>query len=143
MAQLFHFLYFVVYFYCAVGRIAILPDEGIENCAKPEERADYFDLDKLEVIVESDYDVFLNGTFRFNKEIKSWNAHFYTEEFYRNEWTRRLVDRKVADFCKVIHSPTELWYNQMKKQPGCPIKAGVNFYRLLIEHLILYFETLG
>lgn len=127
---MFRFLCFVclaICASCALGKIAVLPDEGIENCVKPEDSADVFDLDSLEILVESDYEVFLNGAFRFKKDIKTWKAHFFTEQFDRGEWTKRLANRKVADFCKNMHVPVELWYNQMKNVKGCPLKAGVMF----------------
>lgn len=125
---------FAVFFLCcaifqpSTSMIEIILHETIENCAEPGEEAGVFDMTNFELIAESDTDVFINGTVKFLKEIKApWITHAFTEKFMGGRWSLYALERKFPDFCAVMHSRTEIWYNYMKDLPGCPLKKGVHF----------------
>jgi hypothetical protein len=108
------------------ARIALFFDEKIEDCTGGN-NAGYYDLSQLEIIVETDTEVFLNGTVKFLHEITSpWKTNVDLEEYVRSEWVPSVVQRRFADFCADLHNPAEPWYNNLKDQMGCPIPAGVS-----------------
>ena len=107
--------------------VLILPDEGIENCPEfADIDAGYFGIENLEIIVESDTEVFLNGSVIIMKELRApWNVEYYAEELRQNKWTRSPIQKKFNDFCGSFHNPTDIWYMLLKDFPGCDFKAGV------------------
>jgi hypothetical protein len=110
----------------AFARIALFFDEKIEDCTGGD-NAGYYDLSQLEIIVETDTEIFLNGTAKFLHEITSpWKTNVDLEEYVRSEWVPSVVQRKFEDFCEEMHKPTEPWYNNLKDQIGCPIPGGVS-----------------
>lgn len=112
--------------YSILGKIAFLPDDKIENCSEPGESAGYYDITGVEIIIETDTDIYLNGTVIFLKEVTGpWKTRVYTEQYVRNEWVPAVIEKKIPDFCQNIHSPSEPWYNHLKDQIGCPIPVGV------------------
>lgn len=139
----------LIWFVIAVtGKIMVLPDDKIEPYVKPEDAAGVFDISKLEIVIESDTDIFLNGTWKFLKEVKKWKGQNIAEQFDRGAWSKRGIDRKWDDFCPQIHNPTELWYNMFKKVKECPFPAGVNltiyqFYRLSDIESCSFFRLSG
>jgi hypothetical protein len=106
----------------------ILPDDHFEKCPEyADVDAKIFNTENLEIVIESDYDVFLNGSIKFLLSMQSpWNAEYYGEQFVRNTWVRSPVQKKFFDICPHIHSPLEIWYNIMKGSPGCPLNKGVS-----------------
>jgi hypothetical protein len=129
---------FATIFLCAVflpmssfGKIEIILHETFEKCVKPEEEAGVIDMTSFELIAESDSDVFMNGSVKFLKEIKApWIVHAYTEKFIRGQWSLYAMEKKISDFCAVIHKKSEIWYNYMKDLPGCPLEQGVSSHLL-------------
>jgi hypothetical protein len=114
----------------AFGEAKIVPfiTEGYEMCAEPNERAEKLDYSGLEIIAESDEDVFLNGNLTVLKEIKSpWKALFFLERFHRGKWNMEMIKKSVPDFCATIQSPKEAWYFITSKfeHKNCPFPAGV------------------
>lgn len=108
------------------GKVAVFVDETIEKITKPEDDAGYFDCTNLEIIIASDTEVFLNGSYRFLKEFKGpWKLRLYAEQFHRGQWVPNAFDRTIRDFCSSVHNPTEVWYGKMKNLQGCPMNAGV------------------
>jgi hypothetical protein len=113
------------------GKVVIDFYEEIFNCNKKGE-AGFFDLSGLELFVDDSYKTYVNGTWKFLKDVKSpWNWHIYAEEFERGEWNIRAVNRNISDMCPTLHSPLEPWYKLYKDQPGCPIKVGVTLRKKL------------
>lgn len=101
--------------------------EGIEDCTKPDERLDYFDLNELNIFVNEDLTAFLNGTFKFLKDVSApFRVLAYTEEYRRGEWVPWIMRKDISDWCHAMHSPTEFWYHIMQNNSGCPLKAGVS-----------------
>lgn len=121
-------VFFCVFLHTAAGAsIKVLVDDVIENCSTTETEAGFYSLDNLEIVIESDTDIFINGTIDFFKNVQTpWKARFYSEKYDRDQWLPAMLDTKVADFCTRIHNPKDFWYNQLKHVKGCPIKAGVN-----------------
>jgi hypothetical protein len=111
-----------------IGKIAFLPDDKIENCSEPGEAAGYYDITGVEIIIETDTDIYINGTVGFLKEVTApWKTHVYTEQYVRSEWVPAVIEKKIPDLCKTLHSPTEPWYNHLKDQIGCPIPIEVSY----------------
>jgi hypothetical protein len=108
------------------AKVGIFFDDTIEDCTEEGDNAGYYDLSQLEIFIESDTDIYLNGTVKFLQEITSpWKTEVKSDEYVRSEWVPSVVQRKIPDFCAVLHSPIEPWYNFMKDLTGCPISAGV------------------
>lgn len=128
-------LIFVAFISFSSSKVQILPEEGVEKCSENvENEAGYFSVDNLEVLVESDTDIFLNGSVKIMKELKSpWLSEYYAEQFYRDQWVRSPIQRKFDDLCQVFHSPTEMWYPILKDVPGCPFAEGVS--NILLERI--------
>lgn len=114
-------------FICSIrAKIAFLPDDKIEDCSKPGEAAGYYDISGVEVIIETDTDIYLNGSVEFLKEVTGpWKTRVYSEQYVRSKWVPAIIEKKIPDLCQSIHSPNEPWYNHLKDQPGCPIPVGV------------------
>lgn len=121
------FLFLAIYVETTSAKIIILPEEGIENCAESEEvDARYFNISEVEILVESDVDVFLNGTVTIMRDLHSpWVVEYFAEQFYRGQWNQSPIRRKFDDFCPFFHNPTDVWYKLLKDFPGCDFKAGV------------------
>lgn len=135
MQSQFKLLNLFICFTSILGKIAFLPDDRIEDCTEPGERAGYYDLSEVELIMETDTDIYLNGTFKFLHEVTApWKARVYTEQFVRDQWVPSVIEKKIPDFCQSLHSPTEPWYNHLKHVQGCPIPAGV-FFQILFSFL--------
>lgn len=114
--------------FAGLSQSEVIPvfDEVIQDCTTPDTKAGFFDFSGLEIIAENDTHAYLNGSWKFLKEVSSpWVYVIYTERFERGQWNLFAFNKRVPDFCKVIHSPTEPWYMIYKNVPGCPLKAGV------------------
>lgn len=109
------------------AKILILPEELIEKCPENEDNnAAHFGVDSLEIVVESDTEIFLNGSVKILREVKTpWVAEYFAEQYVRDQWVRSPIQRKFDDLCLFIHSPTELWFRITQSVPNCPFKAGV------------------
>jgi hypothetical protein len=109
------------------SKILVFPEEKIEKC--PEfihEGEGLFNFDELEIITESDTEIFINGSMTFMKDFKApWKSEFYAEQLVRNSWIQTAIRRKYDDFCTVIHSPVEVWYTKFRDVQGCNYKKGV------------------
>lgn len=111
---------------CFDRKFAMSVDERIENCADPKFDAKALDLSELELIAESDFEVFINGTAKFTREHRSSIPfQILAERFDRNQWHLSVMNTKRDDFCKSIHNLAELWGAKMMKFKGCPLKVGV------------------
>lgn len=127
---------FIVMFLAGFCHPKIIPiiREGFELCAEPENRAGKLDYSNLEIIAESDEDVFLNGSILFLKEIKApWKALFFLEKFHRDKWNMEMIKKSVPDFCATIQKPSEPWYFITSKfeHKDCPFPAGVRKFVLI------------
>lgn len=80
----------------------------------------------VEYIMDDDDNLYGNGTYLFHREIRKWPVKFYTMKFSEGNWVAGPFQRTVSDFCKVMHSPVEIWYPFFKSFRGCPIKKGVS-----------------
>lgn len=101
-------------------------EDDLKDCTNEEERAGYFDLKELNIYVADDLKSYLNGTWKFLKDVNSpWHWLTIVEEFKRGAWVPWIIRRNIPDWCAVMHSSSEVWYGIYKDQPGCPIKAGV------------------
>lgn len=111
----------------AVGRVVMLPEDKIEKCADSATFNGTCDFTNLKIVFESDTDIFLNGSIVLAwKGLKSpMKARVFAEKFIREKWVSALVDKKISDWCKVMHNPMEVYYNLFKDQPGCDIPEGV------------------
>ena len=127
----------VIFYSCAIisflfssifGKMEIIIDERIENCTKPGDEGGAFDISNIELIAETDTEVFANGTLRFIKNLGApWYVNAFTEKFHRGQWNLFALDKKIPDFCAVMHSSTEMWYKYFKDFKGCPLNFGVSF----------------
>lgn len=113
------------------------PDDKVEDCTDPELRAGWEDWNGVEVVVQSDYEIFLNGTLRFNHEMKSpWKAFLIGEKLVGGKWIHAQVEKKYKDYCKAFRDPTDFLYFIYKKFQGCPLPAGVSTVKILIKKSI-------
>lgn len=125
--QLFTVWLLCLIFKLSLGKIALLFDENVQVCSEPGKEANVIEMDDLSVVMESDTDVFLNGSVKFPKGLKPpWKSRFYAEQYVRNQWVTSMVDRKIPDQCFSGWNPVEIWYPYLENQTRCPIPAGVN-----------------
>lgn len=54
--------------------------------------------------------------------MESFRLH---EMFHRGQWNIYAVQKKIPDFCAILHDKSEIWYPFTKTLPKCDIKAGV------------------
>jgi hypothetical protein len=114
--------------YCNAKLIPIVY-EDFEMCTKEGEDAGKFDFSQLEILAESDTSVYLNGSWKFAKEVKSpWTAIIFAEKYIKSEWVVERLSKKIPDFCEVIQGPNEPWYyvTQHFEHKECPFPAGVS-----------------
>lgn len=118
------------------GKIVPYITEGYEMCAEPDMRASKLDYSGLEIIAESDDEVYLNGNITVLKEIKSpWKALFFLERFHRGKWNMEMIKKSVPDFCATIQSKKEAWYFITSKfeHKNCPFPAGVSRFSSILS----------
>lgn len=108
----------------SVAKLRILADGMLEKCDSNANSPGAIEPN-IEFIMDDNDVLFLNGTYFFHREIKKWPVKFYTMRLVEGNWIYAPFQRIVEDFCKVIHSPMEVWYFIFKKVGGCPIKKGV------------------
>lgn len=125
----------------AASRIMMFPDEKFEDCGI--DKSDTVDFSEVYYEYVNDTEIFLNGKFykqinritknlptgkiKITRPIESpWKTHMYVEKFDRGKWNIALLDRKIADFCKSIQNPVELWYRFTSKlqHNSCPFHVG-------------------
>lgn len=107
------------------GKMEIIVDEKIVNCTEPGDLAGAMDFSQVELVAESDTTIVSNGTIRFLKPVKApWKVHAYAERFTRGQWTLYGYNKKIDDFCTVMHNPTEIYYKWFKVCPKCPLEVG-------------------
>lgn len=118
----------LIFFHCVCAKILILPEEGIEKCSEyADVDAKYFNVDNVSIIVESDFEIFVDGSAKIMKPLKSpWKSEYFAEQLNRNEWVRSPIQKKFNDLCLNFHNPLELWYQFTKNLPGCPFASQVN-----------------
>lgn len=125
------FICFFIYLPFTLGKMEIIMSETIEKCSKPNEEARVFDISELELIAVSDTEIIINGSIKFLKEIKApWVSDSFSEQFYRGQWDMYVYQRRFPDFCAVLHSPVEVWYNYTKTFKSCPLKPNVRCNKL-------------
>lgn len=123
---------FIISILTTSGLAKMVPiiDDKLEICVEPEDNAGKIDYSNLEIYIESDTKVFLNGSLRYKKEIKSpWTAIVFLERFDRGQWNTEAMYKKIPDFCKEIQNPLMPWYKQTSqlKHKHCPFAAGVRY----------------
>jgi hypothetical protein len=118
------------------GRVVIFPESFVPcNENHPIKSLDF---SKLKVVVESDYDVFINGTTKHLKSFKSpIKGRISGEQLVRGKWVITGFDRKISDLCATMHNPMEAWYYVFKDFEKCPVPAGVNQIDKIIKNLII------
>lgn len=118
----------VIFTVSVFGKMDFYIDETVENCAESGEAAEAFDFSKLDFIAKSDTEMIMNGSVNFKKDFdKPWRVFAFTEKFDRGQWNAYAFQRRIEDFCSIIHSPTENFYQYTKDLKGCPLSAGVSF----------------
>lgn len=111
-----------------LSKIVPIIDEALEECVTEEDKAGIFDLSGLQVIAEDDTHAFMNGTWKFNKDLRApWVYIIYTERFDRGEWSVYALNKRIENFCAEMHDPLEPWYGIFKHVPACPALAGVSW----------------
>lgn len=50
----------------------------------------------------------------------------YLEHYVRGKWIVQIFDRTYIDMCVTFHNTGEIFYNQTKHFPNCPIESGVS-----------------
>jgi hypothetical protein len=121
-----HLLLLLTFLTSTSAKIVLLLDENLEKCVEPEDDDKLFDMDDLDVVIETDTDIFVNGSFKFLKRIESpLKLRVFSEQYVRSKWVISMIDRRIPDACAVMHSPLEVWYKFYKEYPGCPFEAGV------------------
>lgn len=121
-------IFFMGFNFCFSKLIPIIYEE-LEYCVEPKNNARMFDFSQLEIFAETDTNVFLNGTWKFLKEVKSpWISNVFTERYERGQWNVELMNRRIPDFCESIQTKTEIWYHvtQYFEPKTCPFPAGVS-----------------
>lgn len=61
------------------------------------------------------------------KRIESpWKVHYFIEKYERLKWHTQIIDRRVSDFCAVLQSIKEPWYELTSSfgKKNCPYEAG-------------------
>lgn len=98
-------------------------DENTYDCGD-ENEIKLFVLD-LDVIAESEYDMYLNGSLTFLADIKApWRIEAYGKKLEQGEWYRK-IERKVDDFCFSKNNPADIFHPLFRKFKDCPLKKGV------------------
>lgn len=108
--------------------------EDFEICVTPEENAGKFDYSELEIIAETDTKVYMNGSWKFLKEVKSpWTSVVFTEKYERGKWNVEMFYKRIPNFCESIQKETEPWYHITKhfEPKSCPFPAGVSWLTML------------
>lgn len=100
----------------------------IKDCSKEMEVAGGIaDLSKFQIISTDDTHTYINGTIKFNADIKQpWKAKLFSEKYDRGQWVVDILDRNVDDACQKMTDPMSPLYMYEYDQPRCPIKPGVN-----------------
>lgn len=120
------FLLFLLCVTFSTAKVVFLFDETFERAVAPEDAAEWFDFSNMEVIMESDTSMFLNGTWKILKNLTSpWKCRMYAEEFKRGLWIPAIIEKKYPDFCESMHNKNEISYPLFKNLEGCPLPAGV------------------
>ena len=84
------------------------------------------DLSKFQIISTDDTHTYVNGTIKFNAEIKKpWKAKLFSQKYDRGQWVVDILDRNVDDGCQTMRDPMSPLYMYQYDQPACPIKPGV------------------
>lgn len=123
---LFIMLVIATAFTTTSAKVVFVFDESLIECAEPKDKAGFFDFSELEVIAEDDTHAYLNGIWKVTKDLESpWYLAIYTERYERGQWNAFAYNKRIKDFCAVMHNPTEPWYGFFKQVPGCPAKKGV------------------
>jgi hypothetical protein len=117
---------------CILRKIVPIIDEKFENCATAEEDAEALDRSNIEIIAESDTEVYINGSLKFLRQVgQLLPFRMYAEKLQRDgQWLVESFNIKRPDFCDALHNPTEVWYAKSKKYK-CPLKAGVRSFKKL------------
>lgn len=111
-----------------LAKMEILVDEDVQNCTAPGQRAGSMDFSKFELIAESETEMFANGSVAFLKPVKApFKLYAYAERFIRGQWVLAGYERKITDFCEVMHDEEETYYKFFNPCPFCPFEAGVGF----------------
>lgn len=104
----------------------VVPYEKIERCPVKGDRIELADYSKFELVVESDYDFFINGTIKFLKEIKRPLKTFVvSERWHRDQWVTG-IELKLDDICEAFENPSHMAHQFLKDQKNCPLSPGVS-----------------
>lgn len=116
-------------FTCA--KVVPVISEQYETCVSPENSAGKYDTSGVELIALSDTDLFVNGSLKILKEVKSpFSGKVFAERFDRGAWSLELFNRNYNDFCTTFVNPLEPSYVfTSKMEPkACPFPANVRLY---------------
>lgn len=102
-------------------------DEKVFDCSEKDKKK-VFNID-LDVIAESEYEMYLNGTMTFLIDIESpWRVEAYGKKLEQGEWYKK-VERSVRDFCFSKNNPADIFYPLFGKFKNCPISKGVSLQK--------------
>jgi hypothetical protein len=113
-------------------------DENTYDCSTDKSEKKVFDVD-LDIIAETEYDMFLNGTMTFLVDVKPpWRVETYGKKLEQGEWFKKL-ERSVRDFCFSKNNPTDVFYPFFGNKKNCPISKRVSKMNSNYQFLIVCF----
>jgi len=117
------------------SRIIPIIYEDYEFCVNETFNAGKFDFSELEFMAESDDHVYVNGSWKFVKEVHApWTATIFTEKYDRSQWVIDTLYKRIPDFCAVVQDPLQPWYPLTShfEHKNCPFPAGVSLKKFTI-----------
>ena len=90
------------------------------------EQTDAVDFSNFRIHQENDTHTYLDGSVKFKLGFSRLPGRVYLEHYVRGKWIIQIFDRTYMDMCISFHNPVEIFYNQSKHFPNCPIKSGVS-----------------
>jgi hypothetical protein len=98
-------------------------DEKVYECDEKSVKK-VFDHD-LDIIAESEYEMYLNGSLTFLVDIKApWRIEAVGMKLELGDWHKKL-EKSVQDFCFTKNNPTDIFYPMFGKFKNCPLTKGV------------------
>lgn len=123
------------------AKVVPVISEQYETCVSPENSAGKYDTSGVELIALTDTDLFVNGSLKILKEVKSpFSGKVFAERFDRGAWSLELFNRNYNDFCTTFINPLEPSYVfTSKMEPkACPFPANVRLYLTYLTENFLF-----
>jgi hypothetical protein len=126
----------VIFVPIAWAWMELVPGDRVEDCSEPGKHANIADFSGSEIVMESDTDFFLNGTFKFLKPLHSpWKVNVIGERWYRDQWVPG-AEKKLSDACGEMHNKAYPTYPFFEGQKGCPLEPGVSSNFCSVHHFL-------